>query len=223
VYPNSAVHVLLVRAIAELALLELVQTSGGTNRTAWEAALAVRELLKFDFFFAGRDEFADELWNEVAIIAGGRLETTTEVDATNAARWLHNTRLLVAHLALRPFIDAYRVLAAELVGLDPDRSVDEKQALRPVSASSETVIAATPNRQQGIHIGREKGRRMGHVGWDGYGVTTTLPKAAPEPSRSNACLASSRAKIESICGRIPLASHSADNDRSSALVPTVDP
>jgi glycerol-3-phosphate O-acyltransferase len=126
VYRNSAVHVLLVRAIAELALQQLVQTPGGTKRTAWQAALALRELLKFDFFFAGREEFADELWNEIAILTGARQEPTTEVDPGKATQWLANSSLLVAHLVLRPFIDAYRVVAEELVNLDPQRTIDEK-------------------------------------------------------------------------------------------------
>jgi glycerol-3-phosphate O-acyltransferase len=127
VYRNSAVHVLLVRAIAELALLQLVKTPGGTKRTAWEAALALRELLKFDFFFAGRDEFADEIWNELALLTGARQEPATEVDPDKAAQWLANSSLLIAHLVLRPFIDAYRVVAEELINLDPQHAIDEKQ------------------------------------------------------------------------------------------------
>jgi glycerol-3-phosphate O-acyltransferase len=70
VYRNSAVHVLLMRAIAELSLLAIIRTPNGDNRTGWRAALALRELLKFDFFFAGRAEFAEELWDEIAIMAG---------------------------------------------------------------------------------------------------------------------------------------------------------
>ena len=53
VYRNSAIHVLVMRAIAELALLAIMRTPGATKRTGWDKALAVRELLKFDFFFAG--------------------------------------------------------------------------------------------------------------------------------------------------------------------------
>jgi glycerol-3-phosphate O-acyltransferase len=126
VYRNSAVHVLLVRAIAELALLELVQTPNGTIRTAWEAALALRELLKFDFFFAGRDEFAEELWDEVELLAGARHDAAVDVDPATAAQWLVQSPLLVAHLVLRPFIDAYRVVAEELAGTDPGSEIDEK-------------------------------------------------------------------------------------------------
>lgn len=129
VYRNSAIHVLVMRAIAELALLTVVRTPGATKRMGWEKALAVRELLKFDFFFAARAEFADELWDEFAIISGRSHDPSAPLDAEDAARSLHETDLLVAHLVLRPFVDAYRVAAEELVNLGPRRDIDERELL----------------------------------------------------------------------------------------------
>ena len=130
VYRNSAIHVLFMRAIAELALLAIVQTPGASKRTGWEKALAVRELLKFDFFFAGREEFADELWNEFAIMTGRSHDPNAPLDTAAAARSLHESDLLVAHLVLRPFVDAYRVVAEELMRTDPARDVDERLLLK---------------------------------------------------------------------------------------------
>ena len=129
VYRNSAIHVLVMRAIAELTLLAIVRTPGATKRTGWEKALAVRELLKFDFFFAGRAEFADELWNEFEIMTGRSHDRDAPVDAAEAARSLHESDLLVAHLVLRPFIDAYRVVAEELLNLGAASDVDEQTLL----------------------------------------------------------------------------------------------
>src|SRR3984893_3081402 len=129
VYRNSAIHVLFMRAIAELALLAIVQTPGATKRTGWEKALAVRELLKFDFFFAGRDEFAEELWGEFAIMNGRSPDRSAPLDTEEAARSLNESDLLVAHLVLRPFVDAYRVVAEELVNLGPCRDIDEQELL----------------------------------------------------------------------------------------------
>jgi glycerol-3-phosphate O-acyltransferase len=129
VYRNSAIHVLVMRAIAELALLAMVRTPGATKRTGWDKALAVRELLKFDFFFAGRAEFADELWNEFAIMTGRSHDPSAPLDTDEAARSLNESELLVAHLVLRPFVDAYRVLAEELVTLGADHDVDEQALL----------------------------------------------------------------------------------------------
>jgi hypothetical protein len=41
-------------------------------------------------------EFADELWNEVALLTGVRQEPATEVDPEKAAQWLANSSLLVS-------------------------------------------------------------------------------------------------------------------------------
>jgi glycerol-3-phosphate O-acyltransferase len=72
---------LLVRAIAELALQAVAESTetthdrpdGGTSstadtsRTVVDEALRLRELLKFDFFFAQREQFLDELAVEVGL------------------------------------------------------------------------------------------------------------------------------------------------------------
>jgi glycerol-3-phosphate O-acyltransferase len=129
VYRNSAIHVLVIRAIAELALLAIVQTPEATKRMGWEKALAVRELLKFDFFFAGRDEFAEELWHEFAIMTGRTHDPNAPLDIEEAAKTLGQCDPLVAHLVLRPFLDAYRVVAEELVNLGSARCDDEEQLL----------------------------------------------------------------------------------------------
>jgi glycerol-3-phosphate O-acyltransferase len=134
VYRNSAIHVLVLRAIAELAVLALVRTPDATNRTAWDRALELRELLKFDFFFAGREEFADELWQEFAIMTGSGHDRSAPLDRREAAASLRDSDMLLAHLVLRPFIDAYRVVAEELAALPADKALDEmtllKQCLR---------------------------------------------------------------------------------------------
>lgn len=129
VYRNSAIHVLVMRAIAELALLAIMRTPGATKRAGWEKALAVRELLKFDFFFAARAEFADELWNEFAIMTQRSHDRNAPLDTGEAARSLDESELLVAHLVLRPFVDAYRVMAEELLKLGPGSTVDEQVLL----------------------------------------------------------------------------------------------
>lgn len=126
VYRNTAIHVLVVRAIAELALLAIARQADGTLEGAWQEALALRELLKFDFFFAARAEFAEELWNEVAILAGGRRPDT--ISPAAAEGWLRNASPLVAHLILRPYLDAYRIVAEQLV-LTEDAELAEDRFL----------------------------------------------------------------------------------------------
>lgn len=129
VYRNSAIHVLLMRAIAELALLAIVRAPAMSKRVGWEKALDVRELLKFDFFFAGRDEFADELWSEIAIMSGQEYDPNAPLESEEAARILQDSDLIVADLVLRPFVDAYRVVAEELAVLDPGTATAEQELL----------------------------------------------------------------------------------------------
>ena len=52
------------------------------------------------------------------------------LDTEEAARSLNESDLLVAHLVLRPFVDAYRVVAEELLNLGPGRDVDEQELLK---------------------------------------------------------------------------------------------
>jgi len=129
VYRNSAIHVLLIRAIAELALLAIAHRPTLTKRVGWERALEIRELLKFDFFFPGRGEFAEEIWREIAIMSGHEHDPNATLDSDEAARILRTSDLIVANLVLRPFVDAYRVVAEELAALQPGRTVAEQELL----------------------------------------------------------------------------------------------
>jgi glycerol-3-phosphate O-acyltransferase len=162
-YRNSAIHVLLLRAIAELALLAVAEsgadggadgeaesaTSGG--RIALDEALRLRELLKFDFFFAQRDQFIDDLAVEIALLAGPDTSAGLQVTREQAREWLASARPLVAHLALRPFLDAYRVVGEQLTALEDDEiaveaslvegclRVGHQWALQRTLASEESV------------------------------------------------------------------------------------
>ena len=128
VYRNSAIHVLVVRAIAELVLVAVVRRDG-SGRSAWDEALRLRELLKFDFFFARRRDFADELLAELALIDPDIGQVGAEVSPDDAERWLERARPHVAHLVLRPFLDAYSVVAEQLATADASEEFDEEQFL----------------------------------------------------------------------------------------------
>jgi glycerol-3-phosphate O-acyltransferase len=128
-YRNSAIHVLLLRAIAELALLAVAEGAADSDTSAGHAALEealrLRELLKFDFFFAQREQFIDDLAAEIALLAGTDTSSGLDVTPGQAREWLAAARPLVAHLALRPFLDAYRVVGEQLAALDDDETAGE--------------------------------------------------------------------------------------------------
>jgi glycerol-3-phosphate O-acyltransferase len=63
-------------------------------------------------------------------MTGRSHDPSAPLDTEEAARSLNESDLLVAHLVLRPFIDAYRVVAEELLNLGPGRDVDEQVFLK---------------------------------------------------------------------------------------------
>ncbi|HMC79656.1 MAG TPA: lysophospholipid acyltransferase [Acidimicrobiia bacterium] len=124
-YRNGAIHTLVVRAIAELTLLSMADGEpAGADEAAGEA-LRLRELLKFEFFFSGRSEFRTEIEAELALI---HPDTTLDGGPEEASRWLRSARLRVAHLVLRPYLEAYWLVAHQLAALG-DEGVDEQRFL----------------------------------------------------------------------------------------------
>lgn len=125
-YRNTAIHIMVDRAIAELALLAASEcsTDGSVSPAAVrDEALRLRELLKFEFLFAGRAQFEMELADEVRLI-GPVEDTTKAVSAVQVRQLLASADLLLAHLVLRPFLDAYHLVAERLAALE-NEAVDE--------------------------------------------------------------------------------------------------
>ncbi|MDT5222745.1 MAG: glycerol-3-phosphate O-acyltransferase, partial [Mycobacterium sp.] len=127
-YRNTAIHILVDRAIAELALLAASEsaTDGSVSPAAVrDEALSLRELLKFEFLFSARAQFEKELADEVRLI-GPVQDTTKQASAVEVRRLLESADLLLAHLVLRPFLDAYHIVADRLAALE-DESLDDEE------------------------------------------------------------------------------------------------
>jgi glycerol-3-phosphate O-acyltransferase len=91
-YRNVVIHWFVNRAIAEVAL-----AATGDMEDALQYAFRLRDLLKFEFFFARKREFRDELRSEHALLeTGGRF----------------------ADRVLRSFLEAYWVVADRLCAHD---------------------------------------------------------------------------------------------------------
>jgi glycerol-3-phosphate O-acyltransferase len=114
-YRNSGIHHFVDRALAELLLL-----SEPDRR--WDDAAALRDLLKFEFFFPERDVH--------------RVQLTAELERLHpdwASRpgedVLAGAEFLIAHRVLRSFLDAQLVVAERLAARDPRKPVVEKEFL----------------------------------------------------------------------------------------------
>jgi glycerol-3-phosphate O-acyltransferase len=125
-YRNTAIHILVDRAIAETALLAASETSVDglvLPVTVRDEALGLRELLKFEFLFSARAQFEKDLADEVCLI-GPVKDTTKAASADDVRRLLEEADLLLAHLVLRPFLDAYHIVADRLAAHE-DESFDQ--------------------------------------------------------------------------------------------------
>jgi glycerol-3-phosphate O-acyltransferase len=108
-YRNSVIHAFLETSIVELALAHARHADGDRMEAFWTQAMRLRDLLKFDFYFADsaafRDDIAEEMaWHddwEARIAAGGG-----EIDAM-----LFALRPLMSDAMLRVFFEAYEIVA----------------------------------------------------------------------------------------------------------------
>jgi glycerol-3-phosphate O-acyltransferase len=112
-------------AIAELALLRAAE-EGVTDRATefWEEALRLRDLLKFEFFFAEKESFLAEIRQELSL-HDPKWEGRLERGADAIAGLLPRIRPFSAHRILRPFLEAYRVVGDALERRDPAEPLEE--------------------------------------------------------------------------------------------------
>ncbi len=127
-YRNSVVHLFVNRAIAELVLVHVdEQPTDDPVATGWEEALRIRDVLKFEFFFARKRDFDIELREELGLVDA---EWDTR-DADPGAAWagLGRAGVLLAPRVLASFLEAYEVVAERLVAQSPTAAIDESRFL----------------------------------------------------------------------------------------------
>jgi glycerol-3-phosphate O-acyltransferase len=124
-YRNTIVHFFVTGAIGELSLLRAAEDGVGDRHAAfWEAGLALRDLLKFEFFFSERDTFRAELAAEVALHDAQWEQRLGEgPDAIQAL--VRRIRPFNAHRVVRPFLAAYQVVGDVLATSDAARPIDQ--------------------------------------------------------------------------------------------------
>jgi glycerol-3-phosphate O-acyltransferase len=132
-YRNSLVHFLLDTALCELAVLRARDDATDPVGAFWAEIAWLRDLLKYEFYFREREEHRREIraemerhdpnWEE-------RLRSGPEA----ADALLAEMRPLVSQVIVRPFVQAYRlvadVLASEDVSSGPDDLADDAEVTR---------------------------------------------------------------------------------------------
>ncbi len=126
-YRNSIVHHFIPKAIAELALIEAAAAEDKPKALFWSEADRLRDMFKFEFFYVPTDEFHQEIREELTFFNKDWESQLNDRD--EALSLLRSMKPLIAHACLRPYIEAYRIMADVFARLPNGETMDEKTAV----------------------------------------------------------------------------------------------
>ena len=113
-YRNVVVHFFVRRAIAEMAISSMIDDALRDPHEARRRMLAYRDLLKFEFFFPEKDEFLENVEEDLSIDVPDWEDTLM---ATGPLGVLAKMGDPVAYWSVLPFLDAYQIVGDELESL----------------------------------------------------------------------------------------------------------
>ena len=124
-------------SIAELALAYADRAGGDRLEAFWAQVMRLRDLLKFEFYFADSAAFREHIAEEMAwhpdwqerVAAGGE----------GIEQILFATRPLMSHAMLRPYFEAYGIVADVL--RDAPAEVDEKELTKRALGVGRQLVA----------------------------------------------------------------------------------
>ena len=188
-YRNSLIHVFLTNSICEIATIAAGRAADRDEDAVeefWAVAHRLRDLLKFEFYFAGREDFVREVEKEMLRTSS---DWTNVVESGNerVGQTLAQSLPLTSPFTLRPFLEAYAIVydvLSEMPG-QPERAAVITGALglgeqyfaqglidtrEPVSAllfetalqlaDSEGLLEDGPERQQRASTGHAELMRL---------------------------------------------------------------
>jgi len=130
-YRNTIIHFFVTGAITELAIAEMVAAGETTEAHLTDRALALRDLFKFEFFFAERDEWLTSVHREMRLASPGWEELLKRGDADSV---LASFEPFKSPAVLRPFLEAYLMVGDVLASAPPLETVDPDEIERDALA-----------------------------------------------------------------------------------------
>jgi glycerol-3-phosphate O-acyltransferase len=122
-YRNSAIHWFINRGLMELSLLSVVDDPQvDPLPRAWDRMFALRDLLKFDFFFSDRRAFRAEIAAEALLLDPQYAQHLGTPAGRRAI--LERAPFLIAQRVLPVFLEAYLVVADRLAAQPVDHAID---------------------------------------------------------------------------------------------------
>lgn len=128
-YRNTIIHFFVNKAIIELALLKTSETEGAAApEVFWNEVDMLRDLFKFEFFYAPTEQFYQQIRDELARYAEN-WEELLQQGASGFLQLQNNMQVLVSHVTLLTYAEAYSVVAELLARMDPSESLTEAQCV----------------------------------------------------------------------------------------------
>ncbi len=137
-YRNTIVHFFLTAAIAELSLVAAERAPDAPRAAFWQEVRALRDLLKFEFFFSERSAFQEEVHQELDLWDEQWFD---RVAARESRAVLESIRPYRSPWVLRAYLEAYLVVAEELAARSIDEPWDEKVFLKAALARGGQYLA----------------------------------------------------------------------------------
>ncbi|MCB1677667.1 MAG: glycerol-3-phosphate 1-O-acyltransferase [Halioglobus sp.] len=128
-YRNTIIHFFVNKALIELAMLKASEQHGDSAvELFWQEVDRLRDLFKFEFFYAPSDEFHRQIRTELARY-DDNWETLLAKGAAGFAQLQNKMLLVVCHVTLLSFAEAYSVVAEVLVRLAAGETLEETECI----------------------------------------------------------------------------------------------
>ena len=113
-YRNVVVHFFVRRAVAEMAISSMIDDALRDPHEARQRMLAYRDLLKFEFFFPEKDQFLENVEDDLSIDVPDWEDTLMAAGPLGVLAKMGDP---VAYWSVLPFLDAYQIVGDELESL----------------------------------------------------------------------------------------------------------
>jgi glycerol-3-phosphate O-acyltransferase len=121
-YRNTIIYAFLETSTIELALAHAARAESDWLDAFWSQVIRLRDLLKFDFYFADSAAFRENVAEEMSWYDGWEEQVATGKEGIEAL--LQAKRPLIGAAMLRPFFEAYEIVADVL--RDAPAEISEK-------------------------------------------------------------------------------------------------
>ncbi|MFV9673000.1 MAG: hypothetical protein ACNYZH_07200, partial [Acidimicrobiia bacterium] len=122
-YRNTIIHFFVDGSILEVAVAGMLRDGTAGMEELLARAFGWRAILKFDFFFEGRDGFRDSIIEELLLECPDGVERVNSGDLEGVFASLAPA---TSPAVLMPFLEAYRIVAAVIAQADPNETLDKK-------------------------------------------------------------------------------------------------